>query len=599
MPKEILLSGNRFVGYVDDTRNAFGKKGEAVLSSPSVNVRITRGGEAYTRPGYEDTTIDLSEASKVARAFHVERWDVTFFCLNGKVKFVDHNNSDNVIDTGLSLTDTDGLNTRFAEYAGDIYLTNRTDGLRQIHMGRVNETSADSGDGDIKVDQHLAGRLRAFSDTTGTLRIANTTQFTEAYTAVAATGVITLTNTLDADVSDNTIVYTVEDISSNKPFGSGITFWKERMIVWGVIDDQNTYDSKAIDDATNVVYMSKFATRDVLENVIDFDTSGTATIEQVGKGGRVTNVIATRDYIYYFTNTETYFSAVADVNATTGATFPQLLSKQYGCLNEDSAADLGNGVIAFVTQNKRIIAIRIATDTGATIVFPDELFDQDVRNTLEIMDDDQEDAHVFYHAGERLCYFQLKVEAAWVTFVYDNNKQRWLPPDTNKVFGSYYEKDGFLYATDLTDDTIYQMNIGNQDEGIEVDFQMALGVFEFEGGRLTSEWKEMELSGSITQDTTIEWTGSVGEGTSTAKEIVSTDYAFTGGTSFDAVDIGSLIIGGGAAIENIANWEKRFRIAPTTYGKSFQPKLVSSGAFTWKSYLIRLIPLPSSLTTLE
>ena len=599
MPQEVKITASKFIGYRDDPRNAYGDKGEAYLSSPSSNVRITRGGEAYTRYGYEDTGFDLAEEGSPSRPFHVSRYNVTFFCLNGKVKFIDHDNSDAVVDTGISLTDTTGANTHFAEYAGDIYLTNQTDGLRQIHMGRVNETAADLGDANITVDQDLVGRLIAFGDGAGDLRIANDTPFVEAYTSVAATGVITLTGTLNEDVADNAIVYTVENISSGRPKGFGLTFWKERMIVWGVVGDQNSYNGTVIDDATNVVYMTKFATRDTIENVIDFDTSGTAAIEQVGKGGAVTNVIGTRDYLYYFTETETYFSSVADVNQTTGETIPQLMDNKHGCIGIDCACDLGNGVIAILDVNKRIWAIKISTDTGAAVVFPDESFDQDIRNTLELMDTNQASSHMFYHSGERIMYAQVQIDSEQITLVRDNNIGKWLPPDTNKVFLGYYEKDGVLFATDLIEDTIYQVNVGLKDNEQDIDCTMATGIFEFEGGRITSEWREIELAGSITQDTTITCTGSVDGGTSAEKLVVSTDYSFSGGRSFSDVSIGSLVIGGGGVDEQIADWEKRYRIAPTSYGKSFQPMLQSNGAFTWKAFVIRLSPLNSSLITLS
>ncbi len=234
MSKPLQTSGNkRFIdGYSDDLRNASPNS----LCPPSVNVDILKTGEAIYRKGFI-STVDLNNAGHGSRPFHVPRYDVTFFCLNGKVLFVNHNNSDAVVDTGISLTDTNGRNTRFGEYAGDIYLTNTTDGMRQIHMGRVNDSAATNGDAFITIDQDLAGRLLAFSDSTSTLHIATSSPFTEAVTSIATTGVVTLSGTLNTAVPDNTIVYTVEDLSSSVPKASGITFWKERMVLWGVVYD--------------------------------------------------------------------------------------------------------------------------------------------------------------------------------------------------------------------------------------------------------------------------------------------------------------------------------------------------------------------------
>jgi len=73
---------------------------------------------------------------------------------------------------------------------------------------------------------------------------------------------------------------------------------------------------------------------------------------------------------------------------------------------------------------------------------------------------------------------------------------------------------------------------------------------------------------------------------------------FAGGSSFSDVAIGNMTIGGGAVADDVADWDKRFRIAPVTFGKSYQPKLQSSGFFSWKSYAIRFKPLPVSTITL-
>ena len=460
-------------------------------------------------------------------------------------------------------------------------------------MARVNETAAEAGDSSVVIEQNFVARLSAFSDTTGTIWFAKTTPFSEAYSGVnTSASTVTLTGTLDEDVADNTIVFTVEDLSASVPKASGITFWKERMILWGVILDSGA------DSSENTVYMSKFASLTALEDIISFDVAGTAAKEMVGKGGAVTNVIATRDYIYFFTETETYFASEADVNAATGGTPAQLLSNKYGCINDDCAADLGNGTIVFLTQSNRIIAIKIATDSGATIVFPDESFDQDIRNTLETLDDNQTASHFFYHSGKRVFYAQVQIDSTKITLVYDNNLGKWLPPDSNKVFSAYYERLGILYATDLFDDTIYQIDLGTKDNDQDIDCVMATGTYRH-STLTTAKWLNVEMSGSITQDTDITWTGSVDKSTSVEKTISSSNLSFISSQSFSDVAIGDMVIGGGTVTDRIAHWEKQFRIAPTSYGKSFQPVLRSNGAFAWKNFAIKLSPLQSSTLTLQ
>lgn len=637
-----------------------------MVGLPSKNVRINSDFEVVSRMGYLDTGWDLNEANKQATSFYHEKYDLTFFCLNGKVKFVDHTNSDAVVDTGLSLTTTE--TTTFAEYAGDVYLTNPTDGLRQIRIGRGSGTS---GEPTMTLDQDFIGRIYAFrvgsaNVLSGTLRIANDTPFTEdfsitvqtnvtnaadngsglirittdadhtlqtgnqvliasvdgtteangtwtitrvdatnfdlqdstfsnSYTSggtstIVFTDIMPLSNTLDATVADK-IVYIVNDISSGKPKGSKVTFWQERMIVIGVPSDSD------VDNATQIAYMSKFASARDLRNVITFGITGGASEEWVGKSGSLKNIVSTRDYLYYFKEGETYFSSVADINLSTGATAPQLLSNNYGCVNENCAVDLGSGVIAYLTKNKRVMAIRIATDSGAATVFPDEGFDQAIRNTLDLLDDDQSDSIMFYHKGKRLLYVQVSVDSQIITLIYDNNIGKWIPPDTNKVFSSYFEKEGILYATEKNDDTVFELDTGEEDDGNPFESVIGLPKAESEDGRTTLELREMHLSGSISEAATIQIEQIVNNGTPQKKTV---DFS---GLSFgDLESMGTIVMGGTAfslsGNEYLpASWEKRGGIYPR-FGTLYQTILSSEKPFALSSYSLIAEALPRPLITL-
>ncbi len=593
MPSDILQSSanKRFSGgYSDDFRNT----GPNGLSKPSVNADLTKTGEAVSRKGFISTGIDLNNALKGSRPFHVARYNVTFFAINGKVLFVNHNNSDAVVDTGLSLTETEGRNTRFGEYAGDIYLTNRKDGLRQIHMALVNQTNATAGDATITVDQDMAGRLLAFGDGAGSLRIATTSPFAESYTSVAATGVVTLTNTLDANVPDNTIVYTVEDISSGRPFASGITFWKERMILWGVV-----YDA-AVDSATNTIYMSSFALISgqdgtSLENIIDFTIANTAAKEMVGKNGVVTNVLSTRDYLYIFTQNETYFGGVADVNITTGGMPPQLLSNKYGCVNEDCAADLGNGLCAFLTNNKRAMGIRISTTTGAPVVFPDESFDSPISNTVALLDSDQSDSFFFYAPNDHRCYMHCNVDTSRIVFKYNTEIQKMEPPNTGWSFNGMYVRNGVTYATERTDDDIWQLGEGYQDNGQDYESVIATSLVEDSDGRTTLKLKSVGISGRASELATVTVENYVSEGTPQQKSFTVPSGVSSG--SLGTVTLGTTTLGSGIGTE-MTSYDKLYAIFPK-YGSSYQLAVRSLGAFTVSSYTIRGSALSKPLLTLS
>lgn len=591
MPRPLATSGSlRFSeGYTDDVRRA----GPNHLAPPSVNVDILKTGEAVYQKGFSAVAFDLNNAGKASRPFHVARYNVTFFAINGKVLFVNHNNSDAVVDTGLSLTETDGRKTRFGEYAGDIYLTNQTDGLRQIHMGRANG-AASAGAGTITVDQDLAGRLLAFSDDTSTIRIANTTPFTEAVTSTAASGVITLTGTLDANVADNTIIYTVEDISSGRPKGSGLTFWKERMIVWGVASDTG------VDSATNMVYMSAFALISgadgtTLENIIDFTTASTGAREMLGKNGVVTNVLSTRDYLYMFTQNETYYSSTADVNITTGGTLPQLLSNQYGCVNEDCAADLGNGLAIFLTNNKRVMGIRISSETGAPVVFPDEKFDSPISNTVALLDSSQSDSFIFHAPNDHKAYVHCDVDTTRIVLKFNTEIQKWEPPTTGWSFGGMYVRDGVTYATELTDDNVMQLSEGYQNNGQDTEHVIATSLIEADDGRTTLNLMNVGISGRASELATVTVENYVAEGTPQQKSFTVPPGPSTGAAG--SVVLGAATLGAGGGTD-MGPYDKLFGIYPR-YGASYQLAVRSTGAFTVSSYKIMGSALGHPLLTLS
>ncbi len=581
MESPFTISSTAFSdGYVDDYKNASPK----TLCPPSKNCRITSGGESVSRLGYEDTGFNLAETGKKARSHYMPQFNVTFFSLNGKVKYIEHDRSDAVVDTGLSLTTTE--TTRFADYAGDLYCINPTDGLRQIHVFRLNDTAPNSGDASFTIDQDGGARLNAFGDTSGTIRIRGTN---EAYSGVTTAGVVTHSTTLSQTYADNDIAITVEDISSGKPKGSKIVFWKERMIIIGVSSDTG------VDNSAAIAYMSQFASARDLQKIIVFGITGGASEEWIGKAGRLTNIVTTRDYLYFFKENETYYASVADVDTTTGATLPQLLSNNYGCVNEDCAVDMGSGLVAFLTKNKRIIGIRISSQSGAPVVFPDESFDKPIRNTLDLLDSDQSNARMVYHVGKRLLYVQLSVQGVILTMVNDNNIGKWLPPDDQKIFNSFHERDGILFATDLYDDTIFEIDRGGTDNGLDIETVMAHGSFNQD--MVTCEWKDVELSGSLAQNGTITVETSVNDGTSTAKTILSSSLSYSGARSIGDIVIGDMVIGNPTTEVLLANWEVKKRITPTSYGNRYQTILSSTSPFTWHSYNINASALTSSLLT--
>jgi hypothetical protein len=541
-------------GYTADGTNA----SPDFLAPPSVNCLLDEQGLAETRLGFEATSIDLTEANKPARSFYLEQFDVTVFALGSKVKYYDWNVGA-VYDTGLTLTD--GTITRSDAYTGDVYLTNTTDGLRRLVFGRLNDASATLGDATVTVDSDMAARLSVFGLTSGNLRIQGTT---EAFSSlVVATGVVTLTGTLSQSYSNNAVCLFVSDISSTREKASKVFFWKERM---GLIGSEIADNA---DQPNATVYFGKFATALALELIIDFTYgAGGSTRELVGKWGRTTNVLPTKDYLYVFKERGTYVCAAAEVviaGTAIGQTTPDLLHEGYGCLNEDSAIDMGYAEIAYITGDKRIMRIKISTDSGAPVVFPDEGFDVPMRKLLRLMDSDQTGAVAKYHQGRRRAYFQIKIQGQWLTLVYDNNIRAWQPPQTGKIFSDLFERKGTMYGTSKTDDTVFMLDSTLNDNGQPIECYICSGVFDIDDSMVD----QCEVKGTITPNTIAYFKFPVNnDPDAQSKMINGTDYVSGDSTeTLGSVSIGSSSLGGDLSDIETGTFKKVYDVYPSEGNK--------------------------------
>jgi hypothetical protein len=73
--------------------------------------------------------------------------------------------------------------------------------------------------------------------------------------------------------------------------------------------------------------------------------------------------------------------------------------------------------------------------------------------------------------------------------------------------------------------------------------------------------------------------------------------SFVSVRSLGDIAIGDMLIGNPNTEVPLANWGKKFRITPTSYGSRYQTILSSTTPFTWKSYRISASALSSSVLT--
>lgn len=591
--KPFTIGAKAWKGYTDDAQNA----GVDILCPPSVNCTIDKNGVAKTRKGYEDTGLDLSQSGKPARAFYVPNFDVTFFAVGTKVYYiVGEPDSATKYDTGITLTD--GTTSRFEEHNGVVYVTNATDGCYGFLLTRLNG-AVSAGAASIVTDVEGAGVASAFdtalSPGTKNLRINGTN---EQYSSITvATGTFTLSGTASQSYTDDTIALVVYVLTGTFPKCDKIVAWRETLHFIGL--SANTANAASSDRLQTSLVFTKSATATASENVLSFSSPGGS--ELVGKSGKLVNAVATRDYLYLFKDNGVYYIGIDDINTSTGARPPRLLSENYGCLNADSAVDMGNGEVAFITNTNRIIRIKIASDSGAPVVFPDETFDRPYSNTLPMMDQSQPDAQFFYDTTQKRAFAQVTVDGNVITLPYNQDIGAWEPPFSGYFFKSHFIRKGIHYATDRTDDTVYKLDLTLDDDGTPIECVMASSIVEFEDGRVTCKFDQLELSGALTENAEIQAETIVNKGTSQTKTIDATGVNFGSSPALGSVAMGSVVLGDGDMGDEMGDFDKRFAIYPSL-GSDLQIILSTAGegqAFAWNSYTIRAKAMTSSALTLS
>lgn len=478
-------------------------------------------------------------------AFYHERYDAHVFA-GDDVKYWD---GTNLHSLGIALTEE----VQFDEYLGDLYFINNAEGLQRLVFTRVNGAVA-AGATSVVIDTDGAARLAQFGINGGTFEADGTT-FT--FTNVDVPTATLTINPAPAALADNTvIVHNAANIGASVPVGKKLAIWKESLHIIG------SETHPGADAPAYTLSYGKFAVADQIEDIVDFTNNG---YELVGHGGQLRNVVPTDDFLFVFKDDETYTIGVGDVDIVSGSRAPQLLSSNYGTPNCKCAVEM-EGDVVWLTQNRRIVKSRFSIiDTGSVVV-PDETFDAPVREILDLLDEDQSKSVVTYHKAKKLLYVECTVAGQRLTLVWDNNIGRWLPPDTNKRFNFFYDVKSSLYATDLIEDTIYEIEVGRNDDETPIDCVFAGGAFESEE---LLDWSEVEIQGKITSPTVVSYEPEVDDSPITPKTFDASALSFGTGLSFGNVPVALSGFGGKIEATEKAPFRKRLANYPPI-GSKFQ-----------------------------
>lgn len=617
------------------------------LSQPSANCRMTGLGEVYTRPGYINTGVDLGMGTGGNVIGHrMMRQNITFFSGGGTVKYCKDTGLPTApfaapVATGITLTA--GTQSTMSEYAGDIFITNSTDGLFRIAVMQLGAAST-TGDGFLNLSLGDGFRIPG---TTGQLLVAGTaytytlrpsqqalTSLTSAATTATATStgahdlvtgmqvtisgardnryngtfVVTVTGgstftytiasgattpdtgtqimTVDAvDLSGTTsadyaageyVLFIDTTLQALAPRGSKNEFWIESSNIVGV----ETHFSTNYLAPRYTHFYSDSADAHASGGLAKAYTfsGGKSGNNAVGRKGVLTNVISTNDYLFLFTNQETYKIANADVDIATGARIPRLFSPRYGSANQFTAAVMEQDVV-FLTRNKRIIksSAGVAAQAAVPYIYPDESFDRPMAELLQNLDADQSSARMHYWTKGRLLFITCKIGGQKLTLVYDNDVHVWLPPDTNKPFNSYFEIDGDLYATQDSADDVYRVEYGSSDNLSPIEWIAATGILraaQGDGGMglASCDFQETEFVGSFAQGTNLKYRPVIDTDNAGTDKIVPQSAAnFPAGQNIGSVMVGTTtVIGGNLMVPDRASTAYRFANEPSVgFGAQF------------------------------
>ena len=603
---KLPLGTQRFSGYVSNPANATPE----YISYPSQNCLVTDDGQVEQRLGFQEE-FSIGVDGSAATSFYLKTYDVAFFALGTKVYYRDFQTGQ-TYDTGLTLTA--GTTTRFTEWFGNVFCTNTTDGPRMIICGRVNDSAANSGDANITIDQDMAARINAFSAVAAvantTLRIEGTNEAVASL--VTTTGVVTLDAPLSQGYDDNTFAIVTYDISGvtgiQKP--SKIVFWKNRLHGMGFPNVDN------FDQPNNSVNAGQFVIGDTaaagIELIINFTWgTGGSTKIQVGGGGKVTNILGATDNFWFLTEDQTFSAAnssIATSGSEIGLTIPKEQDLLHGCFNEDCATMMGDNAFTYLSSDRKIMRQRIDTPTGAAVANAEEDFDVDIRDHMKNLDRDQTGAFVFYYRGGRQTIYQLKELGQWKWFIWDHNIIRnvggnpvrgaWQPPQLINAMKSLFERNGVLYGTDASDDTVYSIFTTFTDNLSPIYTIIATG--EFNVGNAIMD--EAYVQGEINQPSQIKlhstvWNNAGQERSGSIKTVLGSGYTYSEDNSVGAVPVGDAGIQGETT--QVAKWDKTWGIFPSegTRVKIQLENEQDGGYFTLSSFQLTGRQYPSSFSS--
>lgn len=449
------------------------------------NIRFSLAGGFTNRPGY--LALELASVSETApiRGMYATTSEV-FFISNGKI-FV------TLGDLSDAFQIASGLNTsaknRFLEYNGTLYVFNGEDELRRISITTINTalTAGVSTSVDVR-----AGQGWKFP-TSGTVTVVNTLGANNITVTARTNDTMTITaGTVMMNASIGDKIYYVQTIAdSTAPRFAAGTEFQNRFL--GCIPKGKV----GTNYQGNLLFYSRPATGVNPDYFHDFVTSPAGYIP-VGDLGDIVSIYKTKSYVII--NKKKGVFIVTGYDSTTGVPNIEPLTGAYGAASPDSSCLVGDQLVTFTGKEIKQFGEQDGLNNVRPSINPQ--FDDKIYKILNNLDVDQSDSIAIFNSAQRLAKFWVKSNGIKFVIVYDDKIDAW-SRDYNKNASCVVNyKDETFWGSD-SECVIYQDEIGYDDNGNDIDYDIA--IFETNAGspRLSKYFKTLFIKGRLGENTDI------------------------------------------------------------------------------------------------
>ncbi len=508
------------------------------------NVRYSRQGGVFTRPGYEEKA-DLGTSAKVDTIATMNEFDVMFAKSGTDIQ----QSLDGSTWYSIGDTRTAGEREFLYPYRGHMFATNATDGFTRIAVST------------------LQTAITAGVSTSVVLRTGDGDNFPTSGTIYIEGDAITVTNK-----STDTLTVTAGTIGANHGVGTIITY---------VADPSGAPDATAIADLDgslltihqDTVKWSAPSTDANPEYAYDFTGNGAGS-QVLPSNGRALLKVTGGVIIGHDDGME--FAYAFDID--TGALLTRPLSTSHSVPNAFSFAQ--GDKVSYVFTGRRILPIASDSDGVRIIeeIFKDEgNLDYPVRALLEALDANQSLSFAHYDPVCSELTVSVQKDGISQEFVYSEDLGTW-SVDTGKTFACKTNFDKRVYAGSDNDDKIYLDGELTTDDEIPILHRIVTGVFTVEDELLSSDYLTYAFSGLLSGDGQFTFRVYVDGELENEEEITATALqsaelmSVTSGTPIGGGTIGAETIGFGTG-------------APDAYRFTYPYEMLTSGQniqFEWE-----------------